>query len=216
MAIAAATAALQVLKPDAPKSSSSKKQQALLALQSAVPQLSKPERISLRDDIEASLISIASEPALTPLLRTAYLGCLAACASADDRIVFRVADRLLVLLQQSPVQLLPIAAFSQLMICVAHALTGKCTDVFAAMLRVIKDAASGPRCRAAAFSCARSLILRFSPALSKTIPDVIKVCPHNPFRYFARFFISFFASPLNFFGCRSRPKFWATRPPQST
>jgi hypothetical protein len=175
MANAAATAALQVLKPDAPKSNSSKKQQALLVLQSSVSQLSKPERVSLRDDIEASLISVASEPALTPPLRAAYLGCLAACASADDRIVFRVADGLLALLQQSPAQLAPIAAFAQLMSCVSHSLTGKCTDVFAAMLRTVKDSASSPRCRAAAFSCARSLIVRFSPALSKSIPDIIKV-----------------------------------------
>jgi hypothetical protein len=176
-AATAATAALQILKTDAPKSSSSKKQQALLALQSSVPHLSKSERVSLRNDIEASLISIASDPAPSPPLRAAYLGCLAACSSADDRIVFNVADRLLALLQQSPAQLLPIAAFAQLMSCVAHSLTGKCTDVLAAMLRVIKDAASGPRCRAAALSCARSLILRFSPALSKTIPDIIKVRP---------------------------------------
>ena len=181
MANAAATAALQALKPDAPKCSSSKKQQALLALQASVPQLSKTERVSLRDGIEASLICIVSDAALTPPLRDAYLGCLAACASADDRIVFRVADALLALLQQSPAQLAPIAAFSQLMSCVAHSLTGKCTDILTAMMRVIKDAASSARCRAAAFACARSLITRFAPALSKTIPDIIKVSSCSPF-----------------------------------
>ena len=175
MASASAAAALLLLKPDAPKCSPGKKLQALLALQSAVTQLSKPERVSLRDGIESCLISIAGDPALTPSLRSAYLGCLAACASSDDRIVFRVADGLLQLLQPSPAPLAPIAAFSQLMSCVSHSLTGECTDVLAAMLRILKDAAASPRCRVAASACARVLILRFAPALSKTIPDIIKV-----------------------------------------
>ncbi len=180
MATASATAALLLLKPDAPKCSPGKKLQALLALQAAVPQLSKQERVSLRDGIESSLISTAADPGLTPPLRAAYLACLTACASSDDRIVFRVADGLLQLLQSSPAPLAPIAAFSQLMSCVSHSLTGKCTDVFAAMLRIIKDASASPRCRIAALTCARSLILRFSPALAKTIPDIIKVRPPTP------------------------------------
>ena len=180
MASAAATAALLLLKPDAPKCSAGKKEQALHALQSAVPQLTKTERVSLRDGIEASLISIVSDATLTPPLRHAYLGCLDACASADDRIVFRIADGLLALLQQSPPRIAPILAFSRLLSCVSHSLTGKCSEVLAVMMRIVKDAASSPLCRTAAFACIRSLVLRFSPALAKTIPDIIKVCASCP------------------------------------
>jgi hypothetical protein len=54
------------------------------------------------------------------------------------------------------------------------------------MLRVIKDAASSTRCRVAAFCCARLLILQFSPALSKTIPDIVKVRP-NPTMFLLSF-----------------------------